>query len=306
MSRVPKDSARTNPDAHFASPVHKKITILYGKARKRAGLAATYVVLIAAIIVTLFPFFWMVSSSFKPGPELFAAIPRLIPKNPTLVNYGKVWLQTDFPRYFLNSFKIAVIVTASSIAVSMYAAYAFSRYRFRGRESFGVVLLTTQMFPGILLILPLFLIVKSIGLFNTHAALILAYLAFSLPFSIWTLRGFFDAIPRELEEAATIDGASRLGAFHRIVLPISGPGIAAVGMFAFIRSWNEFLFALVLLQSKELSTLPLGLATFMEEFSFRWDLLMAGSTITTIPVLFFFLFMQRFIVQGLTAGAVKG
>ena len=229
-----------------------------------------------------------------------------MPRHPTLLNYNLVWLRTEFPRYFFNSFKIAVIVTAGSIAVSMYAAYAFSRYRFRGRGSYGSVLLTTQMFPGILIVLPLFLIVKALHLFDTHLALIVAYLAFSLPFSIWTLRGFFDAIPRELEEAATIDGASRIVAFHRIVLPISGPGIAAVGMFAFIRSWNEFLFALVLIQSQGLSTLPLGLATFMESYSFRWDLLMAGSTITTVPVLFFFLFMQRFIVQGLTAGAVKG
>jgi multiple sugar transport system permease protein len=286
--------------------VHPSLFKIYWKLRKRAGLVLTYIVLIVAIVVTLFPFFWMVSSSFKPGPELFAAKPTLVPRHPTLLNYNLVWLRTEFPRYFLNSFKIAVIVTAGSIAVSMYAAYAFSRYRFRGRGSYGSVLLTTQMFPGILIVLPLFLIVKALHLFDTHLALIVAYLAFSLPFSIWTLRGFFDAIPRELEEAATIDGASRIVAFHRIVLPISGPGIAAVGMFAFIRSWNEFLFALVLIQSQGLSTLPLGLATFMESYSFRWDLLMAGSTITTIPVLFFFLFMQRFIVQGLTAGAVKG
>jgi ABC-type glycerol-3-phosphate transport system permease component len=278
----------------------------YHRLRRTAGTVLTHVVLLIALMFTMFPFAWMISSSFKPQTELFAETPRLIPETFTFVNYENVWQHTNFPRFFANSFKIATTVSLFSIAVSVHAAYAMLGFIFRGKNAFGLLLLATQMFPGVLLVLPLFLIFKVLHLFNTHAAVMLACLTFSLPFCIWTLRGFFDAIPKELEEADLIDGASRITALHMIILPVSGPGIAAVGMYAFIRSWNELLFALVLLQGKKMQTLPLGLKNFMEEFSFRWDLLMAGSSITTVPVLLFFLFMQKFIVQGLTAGAVKG
>ncbi len=286
---------------HISLSIRSARGASYHRFRRTAGTVVTHLVLLIALMFTLFPFAWMISSSFKPQTELFAETPRLIPQTPTLVNFENVWQHTNFPRFFGNSFKIATTVSLLSIAVSVYAAYAMSRFIFRGKNAFGLLLLATQMFPGVLLVLPLFLIFKGL-----HYAVILAYLTFSLPFCIWTLRGFFDAIPKELEEAALIDGASRITALHLIILPVSGPGIAAVGMYAFIRSWNELLFALVLLQGKEMQTLPLGLTNFMEEFSFRWDLLMAGSSITTVPVLFFFLFMQKFIVQGLTAGAVKG
>lgn len=274
--------------------------------RKAFGLLVTYVLLLSAVTVVLFPVFWMASSSLKPDPELFARNQTMLPINWTLQNYRNVWLNTDFPAYFWNSFKVAAISTALSVFVSMYAAYALARIRFTGRYAYGLLLLVTQMFPHILLVIPLFIIIRNIGLFNTHAALVIAYTAFSLPFNIWLLRGFFEAIPEELEDAAAIDGASMLGTFHRIILPLAGPGLAAVTMFSFIRAWNEFLFALVFLQSHELFTLPIGLASFQEEFTFRWDLIMAGAGIITLPVLFFFLLMQRFIVQGLLGGAVKG
>jgi ABC-type glycerol-3-phosphate transport system permease component len=267
---------------------------------------AVYAALVVAATIALFPVFWMASSSLKPGPELFARDMTLLPVNWTLENYRNVWNNTDFPRYFWNSFVVAGASTVLSVLVSMYAAYALARIRFAGRNAFGFLMLVTQMFPHILLVLPLFLIIQRIGLLNTHAALILAYTAFSLPFTIWLLRGFFEAIPEELEEAAMIDGASQLKTFHRIILPLAGPGLAAVAMFGFIRGWNEFLFALVFLQTRALRTLPLGLASFQEEFTTRWDLMMAGAAIITLPVLFLFLLMQRFIVQGLLGGAVKG
>jgi ABC-type glycerol-3-phosphate transport system permease component len=162
------------------------------------------------------------------------------------------------------------------------------------------------MFPHVTLVLPLFLIIRNIGLFDTHAALIIAQVAFSLPFAVWMLRGFFVSIPAELEDAAAVDGAGLMTTLHRIIVPLAGPGIAAVAMFTFIRSWNEFLFALVLLQSQSLRTLPLGLASFQEEYTYRWDLMMAGGSIISLPVLFFFILMQRFIVQGLLGGALKG
>jgi len=262
--------------------------------------------LAAAVAVVLFPVFWMMSSSLKPRSELFARDLTIFPVQWTLQNYRNVWQGTDFADYFLNSFKIASLSTLFTVVISMYAAYAIARIRFRGRYAFGILLLVTQMFPHILLVIPLFLIFQKVGLFNTHASLVIAYTAFSLPFTIWLLRGFFEAIPAELEDAASIDGASMLGIFHRVILPLAGPGIAAVTMFAFIRAWNEFLFALVFLQTHQLFTLPIGLASFQEEYTFRWDLIMAGASIITLPVLLFFLLMQRFIVQGLMGGAVKG
>jgi ABC-type glycerol-3-phosphate transport system permease component len=274
--------------------------------RRAFILLTTYVLLLLAVTIILFPVFWMASSSLKPDRELFSRDMTMLPVSWSLENYRNVWLKTPFPVYFWNSFKVAALSTVFSVIVSMYAAYALARIKFPGRYAYGLLLLVTQMFPHILLVIPLFFIIRGLGLFNTHAALVIAYTAFSLPFTIWLLRGFFEAIPEELEDAAAIDGASLLGTFHRIILPLAGPGLAAVTMFGFIRAWNEFLFALVFLQSRELFTLPIGLASFQEEFTFRWDLIMAGAGIITLPVLFFFLLMQRFIVQGLLGGAVKG
>jgi ABC-type glycerol-3-phosphate transport system permease component len=285
------DVARTNAQIRF---------------RRLWTLSIVYMLLLVAVTVILFPVFWMFSSSFKGSTELFAFNMTLLPIEWTLENYRNVWLNTPFPSYFWNSFQVAAMSTVLSVVISMYAAYALARIRFRGRGAFGLLMLVTQMFPHIMLVIPLFLIVQRVGLFNTHAALVIAYTAFSLPFTIWLLRGFFEAIPFELEEAAAIDGAGVLTTFHRIMLPLAGPGIAAVTMFGFIRSWNEFLFALVFLQSRGLFTLPIGLASFQEEYTFRWDLIMAGAGIITFPVLALFLLMQRFIVQGLLGGAVKG
>jgi N,N'-diacetylchitobiose transport system permease protein len=270
------------------------------------GAIGVYGALLLAVVVVLFPVFWMLSSSLKPGPELFARDMTMLPVHWTISNYLNVWTGTDFPIYFFNSFKVASITTLLSVTIALYAAYAMARIPFPGRGSASILLLATQMFPHILFVIPLFLIIQRLGLFDTHAALIMAYVAYSLPFSIWMLRGFFAAIPMELEDAAAVDGASQLGTLHRIVLPLAGPGLTAVVMYTFIRSWNEFLFALVFLQSETLYTLPLGLASFQTEYSSRWDLLMAGAGIITLPVLAFFLLLQRFIVQGLLAGAVKG
>jgi N,N'-diacetylchitobiose transport system permease protein len=276
--------------------------------RSRRWLAALglYALLMAAVVLVLFPILWMASSSFKPQNELFARNMTLLPVNWTLENYINVWRHTAFPTYFYNSFKLAVLATIVSVVVSMYAAYALARFRFRGRYAFGLLLLIAQMFPPILLVIPLFITFQRMGLLNSHVGLVIVYAAFALPFTIWILRGFFESIPEDLEDAAAIDGARPLQAFHRVILPLAGPGLAAVTMFNFIRGWNEFLFALVFLQTRTLYTLPIGLASFQEEYTFRWDLIMAGASIITLPVLFFFLLMQRFIVQGLLGGAVKG
>ena len=269
-------------------------------------LVVVYALLAVAVTVILFPVFWMASSSLKPQSELFARNMTMLPVRWTLENFRNVWEGTAFPTYFWNSFKVSALSTACSVIISMYAAYAIARIKFAGSYAVSLLLLITQMFPHILLVIPLFVIIQKLGLFNTHTALVIAYTSFSIPFTVWMLRGFFEAIPAELEEAAVIDGATMMGTFHRIILPLAGPGIAAVTMFGFIRGWNEFLFALVLLQNHDLFTLPIGLASFQEEYTFRWDLILAGASIITLPVLFFFLVMQRFIVQGLLGGAVKG
>ncbi|MET3926018.1 carbohydrate ABC transporter permease [Devosia sp. 2618] len=274
--------------------------------RKVVGLLLAYVALLFAMVVILFPLLWMFLSSFKGQSELFARDMTLLPNVWTWENYVNVWFNTPFPLYFWNSFYIAGLTTLFTVFVAIYAAYAIARLEFKGRKAFGLMLLITQMFPHIMLVLPLFAIIKALGLFNTHIALIIAYTAFSLPFSIWMLRSFFAAIPTELEDAAAVDGASLMSTLHKVILPLVGPGIAAVAMYTFIQAWNEFLFALVFLQSQSLRTLPLGLASFQEEFTLRWDLMMAGGSIVSLPVLIFFLFMQRFIVQGLLGGAVKG
>lgn len=266
----------------------------------------TYAAVGLAICVLLFPVAWMLSSSLKSRSELFAREITLLPVHWTLENYRAVWQGTAFPLYFWNSFKVAALSTLLAVVLSLYAAYAVARLPFRGRSLFGLVLLATQMFPHILVVIPLFLIIRRLGLLDTHAALVIAYTAFALPFSVWMLRGFFEAIPVELEDAASVDGAGPLASFHRIVLPLAAPGIAAVTMFNFVRAWNEFLFALVFLQSRDLFTMPLGLASFQEEFTFRWDLIMAGAGIIAVPVMAVFLAMQRFVVQGLLGGAVKG
>jgi multiple sugar transport system permease protein len=274
--------------------------------RKLYAAVATYGVLLFALGVILFPIFWMFMSSFKGQTELFARDMTLTPVVWTWENYYNVWFKTPFPRYFWNSFYIASVTTVITVGFAIYAAYAIARIRFRGRFLIGIILLSTQMFPHVTLVLPLFLIIRNLGLFDTHTALIIANVAFALPFAVWMLRGFFVSIPEELEDAAAIDGAGLMTTLHKIIVPLAGPGIAAIAMFTFIRSWNEFLFALVLLQSQSLRTLPLGLASFQEEYTYRWDLMMAGGAIVSLPVLFFFLLMQRFIVQGLLGGALKG
>ena len=279
---------------------------LSGAYKRTFFLLMVYSLLLVAATVILFPIFWMTSSSLNPSGELFARDLTMLPIHWTLENYRNVWVNTKFPIYFWNSFKVAALSTICSVLIAMYAAYAIARIEFVGRYTYGLVLLITQMFPHILLVIPLYLLIQRMGMLNTHFALFLAYTAFSLPFTVWLLRGFFEAIPAELEEAAEIDGASMLTTFHKIILPLAGPGLAAVTMFSFIRAWNEFLFALVFLSSRDLFTMPIGLASFQEEFTFRWDLIMAGAGIITLPVLLLFLLMQRFIVQGLLGGALKG
>lgn len=258
------------------------------------------------MIFILFPYFWMFLTSIKSPNELYTSPIRYLPSVPTFEGYKLLIRTTEFPRYLLNSLIVAfgTILIAGVAAIS--AAYAFSRFEFRMKSKIFSFFLVSQMFPAILLVLSLFFIMKSLGVLNTPIALIIAHSTFALPFTAWILTGFFNTIPKELDEAATIDGANRWQTFRRVLLPLSLPGVIAAMTYVFIFSWNEFIYALTFTSDAGARTLPVGLHSFMGEYIIRWDLLTAGGVLTGLPIVFFFMLVQRYLVQGLTAGAVKG
>jgi len=274
----------------------------------RRGWAAVklWLPLAAWLTFVLAPYTWMVITSIKPPAELYTKTVRYWPSQPTLEGYRLLMETTPFLTYMRNSGVVASSTCVIALAVATSAAYCFSRVPFRGK---GVILfgfLITQLFPSVLLVLPLFLIMRALGILNTPPALILAHSTFAVPFSTWMLTGFFNAIPRELDEAATIDGCNRVQTFRYVLLPLSAPGVAAALTYIFIYSWNEFIYALTFTADLRARTLPVGLQTFMGEFIIRWDLLTAGGVITALPIVIFFMLAQRQLIAGLTAGAVKG
>jgi multiple sugar transport system permease protein len=259
--------------------------------------------------VTIFPLYTVVISSLKPLADVRAKF-QWIPSNLTLRPYVDIWKTIPLAHYFVNSVIVAVCATVASVTLAIFAAYAISRYRFRGRTLFNVTVLSTQMFPGILFLLPLFVIFvnieKSFGitLYGTYLGLIITYLTFSLPFSIWMLVGYFDSIPYELEESAMTEGATPLQALFRILIPVSLPGIAAVAIYAFITAWGEVLFASVL-TTDSTRTLAIGLRNYSSQTNVYWNQLMAAAVVVSAPIVIAFLGAQRWIVRGLTAGGVK-
>ena len=258
------------------------------------------------VLVSLFPFAWMALSSIKELRELYTVPPTWIPVAPTLANYWKVLFASSIPRYFLNSVVIALGSTLIALVVAVPAAYGFARYRFRGHRLYQASILAGQMLPTAAIIVPLFIVLKGLRLLNTHAGLILVYLILTLPLSVWMLIGYFRAITLEVEEAAIVDGATRLGVLRRITLPLSLPGIAAVVVYSFITAWNEFIFALCFALDSRVRTLPIGLAEFSTEFNTDWGAVMAASMVMTVPVLLLFFAMQRLFISGLMSGASQG
>jgi N,N'-diacetylchitobiose transport system permease protein len=258
-------------------------------------------------LVAAFPVYWMVLTSFRRGIDIQRATPQFVPSPGTLANYRKVFRRDFFWTAVNNSLTVTTLVLVLSLFIAFLAAVAVSRFRFRGRKAFIIAILLVQMVPAEALIISLFRILDGWHLINTILGLTLTYLAFVLPFTIWTLRGFVANVPKELEEAAMIDGSSRLRAFMTITLPLVAPGLVATGIFAFIQAWNEFIFALVIMNRPENQTLPVWLQAFNEGAKGTdWGGVMAGSTLMAIPVVIFFLLVQRRVASGLTAGAVKG
>lgn len=264
-----------------------------------------HVLLVALCIFAVAPLLWAMSASFKPQTELFTN-PGLIPQNPTLTNFTYVISTTKFGRWFGNTLLIALATTVLAVSVATLGGYAMSRFRFWGRALYGNTLLVVQMFPGVMLAIPLFLIFTRLRLVDTYWSLLITYMSFALAFAVWMLKGYFDNIPREIEEAALIDGASRLQVLWRIILPLSAPGITTVAVFAFLLAWNDFFFAYILLVREENFTLQMGLFTFIKQFHTQWNYLMTAAILTTAPVLIFFFALQRYLTRGLIAGATKG
>lgn len=258
------------------------------------------------ILWAVLPLFWMISTAFKTTEETYTVPLIWIPRHPTIENFLYVIKRGTFLTYFRNSVVVAVSTTVIAIILASLAGYSFSRFKFLGGHSLLLIFLITQMFPGTLLIIPLFQIIKALRLLNTLYALVLSYITFSLPLCTWLMKGFFDQIPQELEEAAMIDGCSRVSAMVRVIFPLALPGIMAASIFSFIGAWDEFIFALTFTSSDKVRTLPIGLQRFITSYEIYWNHLGAASVLTTIPVVILFLFIQRYMVKGLTLGSVKG
>jgi N,N'-diacetylchitobiose transport system permease protein len=276
------------------------------RSRWRASSVAVNGLALLAVGFFLFPVYWMVVTAFKPSGDILLSIPKFIPSPFTLEHFSDAFNKN----HFLDNARSSVIVTCSvvilAVAVAFFAATAVARFRFRGRRTFLVLLLLVQMVPFEAMLIPIFIELDRIGLVYKLIGVILAYLAFALPFTIWVLRGFVAAVPVDLEEAALTDGCTRPQAFMKILFPLIAPGLVATSIFAFIQAWNEYIFANVLL-TNENTTLPVWLASFVSAGSqIDWGGIMAGSTMFALPVMIFFIFVQRRITAGMTVGAVKG
>ena len=275
---------------------------------KRTGLPMPLVIIgsLLLVFVCLFPFWWMGLSSIKTLRELYTIPPIWWPTMPTLDNYQKVLFESNIPRYFLNSVVVSVGSTVLALILAIFASYGFARFNFRGKPILQSFVLVGQLLPTAAIIVPLFITLRVLGLVNTYWGLILVYMILTLPLSVWMLTSYFKAIPVELEEAAIIDGASRIGVLFRITLPLSVPGLVSVLVYAFVTTWNEFIFALCFATDSSVKTLPIGLAEFSTEFNTDWGAVMAASMVMTLPIAILFLSMQRLFVGGMTAGATKG
>ena len=266
----------------------------------------SYGVLVGLAFVVLFPFYWMTVTSFKNEEQMRSLISMFWPRPLVGDNYEQLLSKTDFVKWYGNSATVAIASTLLATAVGTIGAYALARLRFLGRGFMASATLITYLVPPSILFIPLYAQMRNLGLANSLGGLIAAYPSFTVPFVTWLLMGYFESIPEELEEAAMIDGATRFGAFYRVVLPLSAPGVLAAGLYAFTQAWNEFLYALVFITDGKLRTLPVGLASFITGDVYGWGYLMAGAVLTTLPVIAAYIYLQKYMVEGLTAGSVKG
>lgn len=276
------------------------------KVSKQAKMLGIHIVLTICCCVSVFPILRILTISLRPGNRLLSSDLSIIPPDANWVSYSRVLTEKPFFQWVFNSLVITIATSLLGVILSSTAAYAFSRYRFPGKKAGLVFLMVTQMIPATMLILPIYLILAQTGLLNSYMGLILAYSVTSLPFSIWILKGYFDSVPRSLEEAARIDGCSELSAFYRILLPLSLPSLAIVFLFNFTQAWNEYIIASTVLHSPELHTWPLGLRDLQGNFNTEWGMFASGSVLISLPVIVLFMLSSRYMVSGLTLGGVKG
>jgi multiple sugar transport system permease protein len=278
--------------------------------KRRATIAGwcRYLLLMVSMIIAVAPVYWMLTISLKSDVDQFAVPPRWFGYSPTLAHYNDAFLSRSFGEYLSTSATVAVLSTIFAVTLGTLAAYGLGRFRLRGRldRRLSLWILSTRMFPPIVTAVPLFLLMRDLRLLNTIPALVTVYTALNLPFVVWMMRGFFRELPRELEEAAMVDGDSRLGALVRVILPLVTPGLAATGVFCLIVSWNEFLLALVLTQTDAAMTLPVGIAGRVTQYEIKWGVMSAAGVVAMIPILVFAMAVQRYLVRGLSLGAVKG
>jgi arabinogalactan oligomer/maltooligosaccharide transport system permease protein len=264
-----------------------------------------HVLLLTFVAIALWPVLDVISISLRPGNQLRATEWELIPKGATLDSYKQLFTEQPFLRWLGNSLLVSLAVTVTGVALASIGGYAFSRFRFVGRQAMMLSILTTQMFPATMLMLPLYLMIAKLGLINTYIGLCVFYASTALPFCVWQMKGFYDTIPPSLEEAARIDGCSRWTAFRCVILPLATPGLVITALFSFMSSWSEYLVAAQILQDRDKFTLPLGLKSFQSSMSTQWGLYAAASILVSIPVVIVFVALSRYLVSGLTLGSVK-
>jgi multiple sugar transport system permease protein len=266
---------------------------------------ALHIALAGGLFFAAFPIYWMLGSSFKSNTEIFALPPTIFPKAFTLEAYASIFNDPVKLRFFFNSYFVAGVVTVLTVLIALLAAYGFSRFNFRGKGSLNTLIISTQTIPPITLLIPFFGLVVSYGIFDTYAALILTYLVFTLPYAILLMTGYLNTLPRDLDEAVSVDGGTSWTALWRVIVPISLPGIVATSVYTFLLCWNEFLFALTLTKSTSMRTVPIGIQLLMGQHAFEWNQMMAMSVLGSLPLLLIYLLAQRFFLAGMTAGSVK-
>jgi arabinogalactan oligomer / maltooligosaccharide transport system permease protein len=267
--------------------------------------ALRHAVLLLFVAISVYPALNVLSISLRPGNQLRSTDLAIIPQNWTLESYRALFTEQPFLRWLFNSLLVAALVTVTGVVLASIGGYAFSRFRFVGRKATMLAILTTQMFPATMLLLPLYILIARLGLVNTYLGLMVFYVSTALPFCVWQMKGFYDTIPASLEEAARIDGCSRAAAFWRVILPLAVPGLVITALFSFMAAWSEYIVAAQVMQDETMFTLPLGLKSFQATLSTQWGLYAAASILVSLPVVVVFLLLSKYLVSGLTLGSVK-